>query len=250
MLAPDIQRILERGTLLVAMTERDQPPFYYVGSDGELAGLDALLARDIAARLGVKVHFDRRSKNFKEVVEFVAQGGADVAISKLSRTLTRAQMLRFTKPYATFRHAMLLNRLRLAQYTTEAALPTLLRTLKGKVGVIGQSSYEGFLSQYFPQATSAPFTTWDEAVEAVFAGDVLAVYRDELEIQKINQARQDASLMLKTVIYKDMKDYISMAVAWNRPHLAAWLDVYLDSFPTDHKVADILRLYGPVKERP
>lgn len=250
LLAPEIKAIIDRGTLLVAMTERDQPPFYYVGADGQLAGLDVVLARDIAARLGVQVSFNRSPKNFKEVVEFVAQGKVDVAISKLSRTLTRAQMVHFTKPYATFRHAMLFNRLNLAQYTPEESLPQLLRHLKGRVGVIGQSSYEGFLSQYFPAATPVTFTTWDEAVAAVFAGDILAVYRDELEIQKINLLHQDASLTLKTVIYKDMKDYISMAVAWNRPHLAAWLDVYLDSFPTDHKVADLLRTYGPTKEKP
>jgi ABC-type amino acid transport substrate-binding protein len=248
--APDIQAILDRGELIVAMTAADQPPFYYVGPDGQLAGLDATLARDIASRLGVKASFNRSPKSFNDVVELVAQGGADVAISKLSRTLIRAQMVRFTRPYVTFRHAMLFNRLRLAPYTSEEALPQLLRQLKGNVGVIGQSSYEGFLSQYFPSATAVPFTSWDEAVAAVFAGKVLAIYRDELEIQKIHQSRQDASLTLKTVIYKDMKDYIAMAVAWNRPHLAAWLDIYLDVFTTDQRAIDILRTYGPTKEKP
>jgi polar amino acid transport system substrate-binding protein len=248
--APDIKAILDRGELIVAMTEGDQPPFYYVGPDGQLAGLDATLARDIASRLGVKVSFNRSPKSFNEVVELVAQGGADVAISKLSRTLIRAQMVRFTKPYVTFRHAMLFNRLRLAQHTPEEALPQLLRGLKGNVGVISQSSYEGFLSQYFPSATAVPFKSWDEAVAAVFAGKVLAVYRDELEIQKINQSRKDASLTLKTVVYKDMKDYIAMAVAWNRPHLAAWLDIYLDSFATDQRATDIIRTYGPTREKP
>jgi ABC-type amino acid transport substrate-binding protein len=248
--APDIKAILDRGELIVAMTAADQSPFYYVGPDGQLAGLDATLARDIASRLSVKASFNRSPKSFNEVVELVARGGADVAISKLSRTLIRAQMVRFTRPYVTFRHAMLFNRLRLAQHTSEEALPQLLRRLEGKIGVIGQSSYEGFLSQYFPSATAVPFTSWDEAVAAVFAGKVLAVYRDELEIQKINQSRQDASLTLKTVVYKDMKDYIAMAVAWNRPHLAAWLDIYLDAFATDQRATDILRTYGPTKEQP
>ena len=39
----------------------------------------------------------------------------------------------------------------------------------------------------------SPWTEEDQAIDAVFAGKVLAVYRDELEIQKINQSRQDAS---------------------------------------------------------
>lgn len=250
LLAPDIKRIVESGELTVALTAGDQPPFYYVGSDGELAGLDVTLAHEIAARLGVKARFNRSPKSFNEVVELVAKGDADVAISKLSRTLARAQMVRFTKPYVTFRHAMLFHRLRLAQHTSEEALPALLRQLKGQVGVIGQSSYESFLRQHFPAATAVPFQTWDEAVQAVLAGHILAVYRDELAIQQINQSRKDASLTLKTVIYKDMKDYIAIAVAWDRPHLAAWLDIYLDSFPTDQRAADILRTYGPPKEKP
>lgn len=250
LLAPDIKAIVDRGELIVAMTQGDQPPFYYVGPDGQLAGLDATLARDIASRLGVKATFNRSPKSFNEVAELVAKGGADIAISKLSRTLQRAEMVRFTKPYVTFRHSMLLNRLNLAQQASEEELPKLLRKFKGKVGVIGQSSYEVFLGRYFPMATAVSFNTWDEAVVAVFEGRVLAVYRDELEIQKINQSRQDASLTLKTVIYKDMKDYIAMAVAWDRPHLAAWLDIYLDSFPTNQKAAEILRTYGPAKEQP
>src|SRR5262249_28990894 len=106
------------GELIVAMTAGDQPPFYYVGSDGQLAGLDATLARDIASRLGVKVSFNRSPKSFNEVVELVAQGGADVAISKLSRTLTRAQMVPYHTPCAPSRHPMLCNRLRLAQHTS------------------------------------------------------------------------------------------------------------------------------------
>src|SRR4030095_11458007 len=62
--APDIKTILDRGELIVAMTEGEQPPFYYVGPDGQLAGLDVTLARDIAARLGVKVSFNRSPKSF------------------------------------------------------------------------------------------------------------------------------------------------------------------------------------------
>ena len=47
--APDIQGYPRPWELTVAMTAGDQPPFYYVGPDGQLAGLDATLARDIAS---------------------------------------------------------------------------------------------------------------------------------------------------------------------------------------------------------
>ena len=41
-----------------------------------------------------------------------------------------------------------------------------------------------------------------------------------------------------------------MAVAWNHPHLTAWLDIYLDSFATDQRTTDIVRAYGSSKEKP
>jgi hypothetical protein len=66
------------------MTEGDQPPFYYVGPDGQLAGsmLRSPATSHPARRQG---ELQSQSKSFNAVVELVAQGGADIAISSCCR---------------------------------------------------------------------------------------------------------------------------------------------------------------------
>jgi polar amino acid transport system substrate-binding protein len=108
---PDIQRIKERGEFVVAMTATDQPPFYYTNSKGAFAGLDVDVATAIATSLGVKVTFNRDAKSFGDLIPIISSGKADAAISKLSRTAARAQLVAFSNPYITFRQALILNRL-------------------------------------------------------------------------------------------------------------------------------------------
>ena len=90
LLAPEFARIIERGELVVAVLGVDQPPFFEERF-GQLTGLDITLAGDIAKKLGVKVRFNRDAKTFDDVVSLLAKGQADLAVSKLSRTLPRAQ---------------------------------------------------------------------------------------------------------------------------------------------------------------
>jgi hypothetical protein len=67
-------------------------------------------------------------------------------------------------------------------------------------------------------------------MDALFAGKVLAIYRDEGEIFIINATRKDAAMLMKTVIINDQQDPIAMAVAPDAPFLQEWLDVFLDEY--------------------
>ena len=98
MLAPDIARIVNRGELVVAILAQDTPPFVYE-KEGDLRGVDIDLVREIGKQLKVPVRFDRTAKTYDGVVELVANGQADMAVSKLARTLKRAQTVLFSEPY-------------------------------------------------------------------------------------------------------------------------------------------------------
>jgi ABC-type amino acid transport substrate-binding protein len=225
---PDIQRIKDRGVFVVAMTATDQPPFYYVDGDGALAGLDVDIATAIAASLGVKVAFNRDAKSFGDLIPIVAGGQADAAISRLSRTVARAQTVGFTAPYITFHQALILNRLELARRApTNESIVDLIEDMTGRIGVIADSSYVTLARRSFPRATVVQYPAWEQAVEAVFAGEILAAYRDEMEIKKIIRSRPDASLKVKTAVLKDTEDNIAIAVAWQNTHLLYYLDLVL-----------------------
>lgn len=230
-LAPDVQRILDRGKLIVAMYHKDTFPFYMRDNDGKLTGFDVGLIRGFAERLGVTIKFNRDAENFEEVVNIVARHEADVAVSKLSRTFKRAKRIRFTTPTIVLREALLINRLTLAkQARKHRTTAEAIRKLTGPVGVIKNSSYEGFARERFTRAKVMGYPSWQEVINALIHGKVMVAYRDEVEIKKIVQHRPEIALHFKSVVLKDTRDPKGMAVAWDSTHLLALLNHYLEPF--------------------
>ena len=229
--SPEIRAILDRGYLVFGMNAADVKPFFYTDEQsGELIGLDVELAYAIANSMGVRAVFNRDATSFDGVVQLVINGTVDIALSKLSMTMRRAEMVRFTTPYITFRQALLINRLEYARIGHEDQLPGFIRNFHGALGVLNNTSYVNYALINFPNADIRPFDTWVEAVEALFAGEVLAIYRDEGEILIVNNTRQDASILMKPVFISDKRDPIAMAVSADAPLLQSWLNIFLDDY--------------------
>lgn len=241
---PDIQRIRDRGKLIVAVLGVDNPPFFMTLADGSLGGLDIELAKALAQQLEVDLEINRSAQTFDQVVDQVYRLEADLAISKISRTLNRGQRVRFSRPYLSMRQGLLVNRLQLAQQSQNRRTTEAVRALAGPVGVIQNSSYVGFLGQKFPQATVVEMPTWEEVVQAVTQGDVLAAYRDELEVKKVMLVQPDASLNLQTVALTDAQDHLAMVLPWDSSHLLSWVDLYLETQEKTYTVDTVLEDYA------
>jgi len=241
----DIQRIVDRGKLIVALLDTDNAPFFMTKSWSDVPeGLDANIARGLADALGVDIEFNRSADTFNGVVDQVFDLKADIAISKLSQTLKRARKVKFSRPYVTMRQGLLVNRVQLAKETEGNQVIEAIRNFSGEVGVIEGSSYVGFVKQKFPAATIKEYPDWDEIVAAVIAGDVQAAYRDELEVKKIILKNPDAALMLQTIALTDTKDSIAMALPWDSGHLQAFVNQYLDTLSIDFSADDVLAEYA------
>lgn len=241
---PDIQKIIDRGVLMVALLDTDNPPFFMTDDGDRLDGLDIAIAHDLAGKLGVDLKFNRSAKTFNEVVDTVFNREADIAISKISRTMSRIQRVRFSEPYLRMRQGLLVNRLRLAQHTQGRSVPEAVRDLQGEVGVIEGSSYVGFLQQKFPDATIVEYPDWATIVEAVTAGEVLAAYRDELEIKKIVRTNPNVALDMQTIALTDTEDPIAMVLPWSSTHLLALVNQYLDTERLDYSADKVLQDYS------
>jgi ABC-type amino acid transport substrate-binding protein len=241
---PDIQRILDRGTLVVAVLDRDNPPFFMKLNDGTLGGLDIQLAQAIAEQLGVKLVLNRSADTFNGVVDTVFNQDADMAISKISRTMQRVLKVRFSTPYLTMRQGLLVNRLQLAQQAKSDNVTATIRELSGEVGVIKGSSYVGVLQQKFPQATIVELDSWSDIVAAVSTGEILAGYRDELEIKKVVLTKPDAALQLQTAVLTDTQDALAMVLPWESRHLLALTNQYLDTLESDYTVDGIIEQFS------
>ena len=209
-----------------------------------LEGSDVEMARASAAALDVDLEFRRTATTFNEVVDDVYSLNADLAISKISRTLKRAQRTRFSSPYLNLRQGLLVNRLQLAQSADGQSMTETIRNLRGKIGVIKGSSYAGFAKQKFPNATVVNYPSWTEVVAAVTSGEILAAYRDELEVKKIVQSRPDAALQFLTVALTDTQDPLSVVLPWDSEHLLAFVNQYLESSGVTYTTDSLLDEYA------
>ncbi|MBE9157227.1 amino acid ABC transporter substrate-binding protein [Nodosilinea sp. LEGE 06152] len=240
---PDVQRVLDKGKLTVAVLGQDNAPFF-MDEAGQMSGLDIQLARTLADQLGVSLEITRTAQTFDQVVDMVYGQKADLAISKISRTLKRAQRVRFSRPYLRMRQGLLVNRLQMAEQTQGRSMVATIRDLQGQVGVIKGSSYVGFLKQKFPQASIVEYPTWEDIVEAVVQGDILAAYRDELEIKKVVRTRPDVALQLQTIALTDTQDSLAVVLPWSSSHLLAFVDQYLDTLTAQYTVDAVLDEYA------
>jgi ABC-type amino acid transport substrate-binding protein len=210
-LPADIAAIKKANVLIVAMTKKDNPPFFS-GEGDDIRGLDVEIARRIGVLLGVPVQFRRDAESFAEVVEQVREGKADVAVSKLSVTGPRLQVVRFSDPYIKLRQSLVINRLWLSQNSQGREVYQVIREFNGKISFIKNSSYDTFARVNFPNATFVPEEKWDVIIEKVTKGEIAAAYRDEFEIKKIAFEKPDAAITTKSITISDSVDNIAVAV--------------------------------------
>lgn len=239
---PDLLGIAARGKLIVAMTSFDNAPFYSV-KDGHLEGIDVELSNDIAEALGVEVEFDRSAETFNDVVAKVKNGEADIAVSKISRTNSRALVVAFSTPYVRLKNGLMFNRLNLAQKSQGKDLGDYVRNFDGNIGVIAKSAWVINGQQRFPKAKIIEFKTWAEVLDATISGEVDAAYRDEFEVRRITEDFPETSINLRAVTIADARDSIAVAVQWNAPRLLAIVNQVIEDRMIALDADDVIEMY-------
>ena len=106
-----------------------------------------------------------------------------------------------------------------------------------------KSSYVGYARVNFPGAEIVEYQSWDDVINALYKGEVLAAYRDDLEISKILNSRSDATIKLKPVIFSDLTDPISIAVRYDRQQFLSWVNIFLESLSLDLNTEKLLDIY-------
>lgn len=241
--SPQMKAIYQRGRLRVALPATDRSPFFYTDESGGLAGSDVELAADMAAQLGVDVEYVRSAKSFEEVVNQVASGEADLAVSKLSATLPRAGKVLFSDPYLTLHQGLLMNRLAMARLGPASIDPLQrLRQAKVKIGVIAGTSYVSFAQLMFPRTEAVPLTTPQEAMDAAIQGEVAAIYYDELQLKQLLANNPERSIDLQLYLLPDQVDPIAIAIPPQEGQLLAWVNLYLQS--NQARIDSLLAKYG------
>ncbi len=227
-LPTDLRRICAGGRLRVARYSGQRPPFFS-GGDGAWQGFDVDLAADIARRLGVEVE-PKLAASFDGVVDLVAAGDADLAISKLSITLGRSQRVRFSKPYMTVYQTLLINRLAAPKQNDPF---TALDRPQVRVGALEGSSYIGYAEREFPAAQVVPHGDFAEMMLDVTENRLEAAFVDSARANTWRRDNPERLIQVRAFVARDRKDLLAFAVNWRDTHLLAWLDLYLDSIRDD-----------------
>lgn len=90
-----LERVKQAGVVRIG-TGNDTPPMNYLDDSGRWTGFDVELGDEIGKRLGVRV--DRVAVNNKTRIAFLANGQIDMALSNISRTLSREEQIDFVDP--------------------------------------------------------------------------------------------------------------------------------------------------------
>ena len=240
----EIKTILDRGELIVALTSVDYSPFHMLDKEGNLIGLDIEIANEIAFQLGVKVKFDRSQPTFDDVVEYVANGYADLGISKLSYTPQRALKVLYSVPYITLHKAFLINRVRLAQQPGTPSLEELFSKKENLVGALATTSYAQFIQNSFPQAVVKLHTKWDDIQHELSSGKYIAGFRDDCELTKMLLKHPELNFNFLTVIMKGEEDPIYIVAPLENTALITWVNNLLNNTKKLHfKLNESLKKY-------
>jgi len=223
----DIDEIMNRGYLTVAMVSQDAFPFFFRSGDGRFYGFDVDIARDIALNLGVGVVFRRDAESFDDLVDMLASRKADLAISWFSRTLERAQRIRFSKPYFTDRQCLLINRLKYARTCNAKDYVNGLNQRNVTVGTVQGTAYVGFLKNFLPRAAIRLYPNWELCYRDVIAGGIIAGMGSEVSMLSLLYLHPEVSLNVK-MVRLPANDYICIGIdpAINEK-LSAWVNIFL-----------------------
>jgi len=238
---PDIKKIKDRGKIIVAQCSVVQPGFYWFhdnsGHDNEpfflykgrkLVGTDIAMAIKIAKELGVKLELNRSSKDFNSVCLQVARGQADIAISKLSVTLERAQYVRFTRPYVVLGVGMIVNRLQKAKIGSKFSMLDLCNRPGIRIGVWKGTSWETYARELLPKAEIRPYNTFNEMFRAVAGKELFAALDEDFSLRLKFHVDPEWALWLSYVPIPGKKDPIAIAVAPDSPNLLAFLNLFIE----------------------
>lgn len=224
----EFKKIYDRGVLIVAMYSEDRFPYFFVDSNGNLVGSDVDLAYDIAEKIGVRLKFVRTAETFDAIVDQVARGEVDLAISKLSITLPRAMKVSYTEPYLILRQTLLVNRLQLAAIRSEEenVLHTILQS-NGIIGVKANTSYVAYAKEVFPKATIIEYEEYDSIMEAAVNGEIFAAFYDENEVATYIRNNPDKAIHVQVFPLENRVDPLGIAVSREADHFLSWLNQYL-----------------------
>ena len=167
---PDLSRI----SIIRFLTETDYPPFDYAGPDGNPAGFNVDLARQLCEEM--KVACTVQMRRFDTIIDALNKNEGDAVIASISPTPEMRQKVDFSDPYYRV-PARFVSR---KDVTFEEIKP---ETLEGKkIAVVAGTAHEAYLKELFTEAELHPYPSQEAARTALKKGEVDLLFGDGISL--------------------------------------------------------------------
>lgn len=227
--AADLDHVLAAKLLRVGLNATDVPPLVHTRSSGEPTGLEADFIAEVARRMGVKIVFVRTARTPEELIAQVVQSEVNVAIGQLTDSLEWAKSVRFSRPYLQLQELRLVDRLAATRAGGSASLLT--NESSRVTSVAGSVVLPAVREEFGPRLNILP--SLPAAIDAVLAGQAVAVIADDLAVSRWLAANPAAGLRLEVVPRRDRQPGLAMAVNWKSDDLQAWLNLCIEKCALD-----------------
>lgn len=224
------------------IADEDFAPYSFRSRTGSPAGISVEIA--IAACEQARLACTVEVRPYAEILPALERGEADVAVTgpRLDdKTLAAARM---TRPYFRIMGRFAVNDASTLDNASASSLAG------HRIGVVKDTVHARWLAAYYASARITPYDDLAKAGAALKAGEVDAIFGDNLQIiyWVAGEAAANCCRLLGGA-YSDF-DYFSRNLAFlvrrDRPELAQALDYGLDKAQSTGATAKILRTYVPL----
>jgi len=199
--------IQQRGTFRVG-TEGTYPPFSFRGPDNQLQGFDVDVAKEIAAKLGVKPEFI--TTEWSGIIAGLQAAKFDAIINQVAITPERKQVVDFSLPYVYSTPELIERRDDSRQFSS-------LEDLKGKKLGVGLGSNFETLAKSVSGIDVKTYPGASEYLSDLAAGRIDAALNDSL---MIGYLLKNASLPLRAGAVLDVgQREVGIPIRKNNPKL-------------------------------
>jgi polar amino acid transport system substrate-binding protein len=162
---PVMDRITANSKIVVGTTGA-QPPLNATSKTGEIIGLDADIAKLIAANMGVSIEF--KTMPFAELLPALTANKVDLVISSMTVTSERNMQVAFIGPYFISGKGILTKTKHLETLQGLAGI----NQAQFKITALKNSTSQRFVEKEAPKAKLIPADSYDQAVEMLFRDEV------------------------------------------------------------------------------
>jgi polar amino acid transport system substrate-binding protein len=223
----------QEATKVLVVTDATYPPFEYVDEEtGDIIGFDIDLMKAIAEKENLEIEFiDER---FEPLLEDMAQGKYDAAISAISITEERQKDMLFSDPYFMVKHVVTVHKDNTSITGKDSLTGKVVGVGMGSTSAADMSEMEGVIIKAYSEYGSAFDDLMNGVIDAVVSDDPIA----------INYAIRNPD-KLRIVGEPFTPEYYGIAVAKNKAKLLAKINAGLKRVKRQGLIEELAKKWLP-----